>query len=343
MDNNNFQYPHSPDVWERETSDGGFSRGWGMHFQPVEEHWFDIHAHIEEKDAAAAGCCIDKFMLQAEYLNVKRIALILPMIEFPDTAKGSLKIVPHLSCPSRMEQYLSSIGHNPAISWFLHVDHANPDAELIRASADLGICGIKLHNAPIITDAANYEVWLSKEWYRAFGEMEKLGLPVLWHVTQRLTDSPYTGGGRNSYWATGWEKGVRFTNDDLLKVFLKVVGDFPGIRFIAAHQLHIGWDRLEELFSVFGNLYVDTSIGCFIRSHDDLYGPEREYLNKVFINNCDRIIFGTDTILQNNRSTHLIDNIYNGHIRFIRQLRLPHEALQKISHENAEKLIKSKL
>lgn len=38
--------PYSPDVAERETLDGGFSRGLGFFFQPSEEYWFDSHTHL---------------------------------------------------------------------------------------------------------------------------------------------------------------------------------------------------------------------------------------------------------------------------------------------------------
>src|SRR5690606_19857022 len=100
--------------------------------------------------------------------------------------------------------------------------------------------------------------------------LEERGRPVLWHVTQRLSASPYHGGGENSYWSEGWARGVTFTNEDLLGVTLQVMRNHPGLIVQGAHQLHVGFDRLARLFEEYPNLYIDTSCAWYVRWADTL-------------------------------------------------------------------------
>ena len=62
-----------------------------------------------------------------------------------------------------------------------------------------------------------------------------------------------------------------------------VADKYPKINFIGAHQLHIGWERLGELFDKYPNLYTDTSTGCFLNPDDDFYSEDKEYLRNFFI------------------------------------------------------------
>lgn len=330
-------YPHSRDVIERETSDGGFSRGWGRHFIPVEDYWFDIHTHIYEK-IEDVHTAISAHLSSVNGRNVRKLGVI----PFYTVVKGEKctdgDLFTKFMRKKDMLDYLCEIIHTPNASTVLYLHYTNPDTELIKAAADMGISGIKLHNACVIMDGGDHQVYLSKQWDDAFRLIGKLGLPIIWHVTQRLSDSPYTGSGRNSYWKAGWEKGVRYTNEDLLQAFLKVVEIHPDINFIAAHQLHIGWERLTGLFGRYPNLYTDTTVGCFVRKDDEMYETDRSYLRDIFIKYSNRILFSTDTYAKKVTDKDYIDFFYDGHIRFIRQLRLPEEALQKIAHRNTERL-----
>ena len=332
-----YLYPHSRDVIERETSDNGFSKGWGMHFLPTAEYWFDVHTHVYEKKENIREA-IDEHLTRVKDRKVQRLSVI----PIASAAKDGKSIDTDMfSCYMNKKDlscYLEEILGIKCASAILYLHYTNPDIELIETAADMGISGIKLHNAWMIMDGADRQIWLSDEWDKAFQLMGRLKLPVLWHVTQRLTDSPYTEGGRNSYWKEGWEKGVRYTNEDLLQIYLKVVGKYPDVNFISAHQLHIGWERLTELFDQYPNLYTDTTVGCFVRKDDEMYDIDRNYLRDVFIRYSDRILFGTDTFTKRQNEVKYLEDSYDGHIRFIKQLNLPGEALQKISHENAERL-----
>jgi len=76
----------------------------------------------------------------------------------------------------------------------------------MQDAIDNGVVGLKLHNAGIMKGEAGPEIWLSEEWSKVFELVERSGIPILWHVTQRVSYSPYHGGGFNSYWAEGQER-----------------------------------------------------------------------------------------------------------------------------------------
>lgn len=335
-------YPHSPDVYERETSDGGFSKGWGMHFAPSEKYWVDVHTHAKAEDPQDVIAEVGKYLPLLGGSRVKRFVVILPEI-MPEGYEGEGLLGEYFSDLKQMKDFIDVLNKCENISPMVYLNYRNPDPEAIVEAAKAGACGLKLHNASLIVDGADPEIWFSKEWKKVFETVQEHKLPILWHVTQRLTDCPYTGGGRNSYWKYGWEKGVKYTNEDLLQIYLKIVEQYPGINFVSAHQLHIGWDRLTSLFERYKNLYSDTTVGCFVREDYEMYDSDREYLRDIFIRYSDRMLFGTDWLIrktENDRElAHVVDT-YKGHIRFLRQLRLPEEALQNVSHRNAERLFK---
>lgn len=330
-------HPHSPEIAERELSDGGFSKGWGMHFLPAEKYWFDIHTHFKIDKAERLPTVIDGYHARVSAFNVKRFIIIPPILHPGDDGKYK-----HSSGFSVYDenQHFGISYENNNVQWIIYLNYLQPDANFVEQAIKKGMCGLKLHNAPIICDGADKDVWLSKDWGRIFGILEENRIPVLWHITQRMSASPYIGGNSCSYWKEGWERGVKYTNEDLLQVFLKIVEKYPNIDFVAAHQLHLGWDRLSALFDVYGNLYADTSVGCFVRPDDQIYEEDRINLQDIFARYSDRILFATDSLVSDNLCD--IGDGYNGHIRFIKQLRLPYDALQKISHENAERIFLKK-
>src|SRR5450756_1626010 len=76
-------YPHSSDVAERETSDGGFSNGWGMHFKPMEDTIFDVHGHIQLQSFEKADEVLHRHQELVRPLNISRCAVCSPMMVRP--------------------------------------------------------------------------------------------------------------------------------------------------------------------------------------------------------------------------------------------------------------------
>lgn len=331
-------YPHSPDIAERETLDDGFSKGWGMHFPPLEKYWLDVHAHYWLNKQDDIPGLVKKYLRVAQQYNVRRIILMPPIPYLENHGKINYA---SLDDPYELNPHLTHACEDDNLAWMIYLQHTTPDAGFVEKTYNQGACCVKLHNAPLIMDGTDRRVFHSEAWYNTFATIEKLGIPVIWHITQRQSESPYTFGGKNAYWKIGWEKGIAYTNEDLLQDFLELVAKYPGIPFIAAHQLHMGWERLTELFDQFPNLYTDTSCVGFIREDDFMYEDDIRYNRDIFIKYSDRILFGTDIIMnEKNYSESYIRFAYKSHIRFIKQLRLPYDVLQKVSHENAERLFK---
>ena len=238
-----------------------------------------------------------------------------------------------------LEKYLDA--KNDDFSYLLYLSHYNPDVDAIKMGVGKKIAGIKLHNAPLMSENISPDIWLSDKWAEAFKVIEENNLPVLWHVTQRLSASPYTYGGSNSYWKDGYKKGVTFTNQDLLDTFLKIVERYPGINFIAAHQLHMGWPQIAELLDKYPNLYIDTTIGCQLKKEDTLYPHDREYIREYFIRYPDRFLFGTDTFIYADTCKEELEEVKannENHMRFLKDLYLPEDVLFNVSHKNAQRL-----
>lgn len=341
------RYPHAPDVTERETADGGFSKGWGMHFQPAASHIVDMHGHIQFQNLEGAEAVVNRHMQLMQQLNVTRCVACSPVMTRPADERNPQGFsIECLSGIDALRPYFPLARKSGKLSLMLFLYYANPDVELLKQCVAEGACAVKLHNAPIIVDGADPNIWFSEEWAAVFTEIERLGLPVLWHVSQRLTDCPYTGGGRNSYWKDGWKKGVTYTNEDLLQIYLKIVEKYPGVPFISAHQLHLGWERLGALFDAHPNLYADTSIGCWVNEGDRMYEDDASLIRDFFVKHSDRMLFGTDyfiTDLSGDDPIYADEGkaaITKNHIRFIRQLSLPDDVLQKVMHGNAESLLR---
>lgn len=316
-----YDEPHSPCITGRETEDGGFSKGLGLHFQPNEEYWLDCHNHLEEiKTTEEINLIIDQWFSKLDAYRLGKIA-----------GFGM--------DPAAFSAYGEMSREDPRFTWLVRISDENPDPLLFRQAIDHGAVGLKLHNARIIMGKAPHDIWLSDEWMEMFRIAEKHQMPVIWHVTQRMGASPYHGGDELAYWKTGFEQGVKFTNEDLLQVSLEVLRRFPRLKLIGAHQIHIGLERLSSLFDQFENLYIDTSCTFFLRWEDYLYEQDRRIYRDFCHKYQDRILFGSDSALSIGVSDYLVQ-AFLGHIRFIKQLRLEDGPLQKISHLNAERLFK---
>ena len=70
-----------------------------------------------------------------------------------------------------------------------------------------------------------------------------------------------------------------------------------------------------------------------------MYPEDRERWRGFFIANADRLLFGTDTVIDTETaSTELLAYHFRGHTRFLKQLSLPQEVLSKVAYENFERL-----
>lgn len=311
---------HSPFIEERKELDNGFSNGWGFHFLPSEEYWIDCHNHLRK------GSTVEEIKelldIWFSHLDAHRLGKVLLI----SSDANSFEVFNEVS------------KQDSRFGWIFQMTTDNCDVEIFESALCNGALCLKLHNAPIMRGLAQPDIWLSDNWSEVFSIAAEKGVPVLWHVTQRLSYSPYHGGGANSYWSDGYKKGVKFTNEDLLQIMLEVIKSHPGLKVIGAHQLHIGLKRISQFMDMHDSLYIDTSCGFFVRWGDVIYEEDRKILYEFFVKYKDRILFGSDTGL----STELVDEYsiqaFLGHIRFIRQLRLPYEVLQNIAYKNAEQL-----
>lgn len=324
------EYPHSPDVKGRETSDNGFSAGWGLHFQPSEQYWVDCHTHASAKTGYRQA--LDEWF---DWAIAWRLAKMMVMDGHPKTLKGAFADDPF------SYEGLAEIAKEEERIGFLYAPGVDtPDTDPLEHALELGARGLKLWSPSFILEARQPDEFEHPKWEGVFKIVNEKQLPIVWHVTQRVNESPYTGGALNSYWGIGWEKGVKYTNEDLLQSFLRIARPYPGGRFIGAHQLYLGWDRLTQIFDEYPNVYIDTSIGCFVRWGDVMYPEDQKKIRQFFIKYADRILFGTDTGIGKDEHKETCRLGLMGHMLFIRQLRLPYDVLQKVSHQNAERLFR---
>ena len=109
-----------------------------------------------------------------------------------------------------------------------------------------------------------------------------------------------------------------------------------------AHLNFQGIESLSRLLDKHPNLYLDTSIGMFLRQYDILTSDEIQPYREFCIEYADRLMFGTDAF-----AYHPLESKYPEHIRnwwlphyiFITQLRLPQQTLDMISHGTCEKVL----
>ncbi len=321
-DNDEALYPHSPDIAERTRLDGGFSQGWGLHFQPNEAYWLDCHGHLgKDTTQAQLACMLDEWFAA---LDAYRLGRIMVIVKNPEAFQACRDVA----------------ARDARFSWIVRMFHDQPDIDLLRRALDHGARGVKLHNAPLMSGKDRPDIWLSDDWSRIFQLLAQANYPVLWHVTQRVSASPYHGGRANSYWQDGAKNNGVVTNEKLLQVFLQVIRQYPQIPFIGAHQLHVGLERLAGILAENPNLLIDTSCGFVTRWADVLYDHDRDVLRKFFLAHPDRILFGTDASLSAGGTDTWMIQAFLNHARFINQLRLPDAVLQKVAHANAERIFK---
>jgi len=313
-------FPHSPDVHERETADDGFSAGWGFHMAPSVRYWIDSHTHMAESETPR----------------------ILTAVAGWHTFQWAHRLRRHVAVDGTHRNFAAfqaAAETDDRFLWYCRLPWDQPDVTHLKRCKQAGALGLKLHNATLMSGDFPRNIVHSPEWHRVYEAAGRLGMPVLWHVTQRRTDAPYTGGGPDSYWKLGWPKGVSFCNRDLLEDFLEVVAAHPETNFIGAHQLHAGPETLDRIFNVHPNFYTDTSIGCFVADGDRMSEEDIRKWRNFVLPYHDRILFGSDIVLTHeNATSELLRQHFLGHIRWVKQLRLPQDALSNIAHANFERL-----
>ena len=215
------QEPRSPDLDVRETIDNGFSRDWGFHFLPSEEYWFDCHAHLAKvRTAADIRHVLDAWFSILDGYRLERINLFVTDADLFAALRDPVR--------------------NRRFSWFYFPRHDQADLDRIDQAFGHGAAGLKLHNAPIMRGQAGRLVWQSESWQRIFARLNALRKPVLWHVTQRVSRSPYHGGSENAYWSDRPAQAEALKQRSALADFPGLVSRYRDIPFIGAHQLYIG-------------------------------------------------------------------------------------------------------
>ena len=316
--------PHSPYLIMRDTIDDGFSRGWMPHFLVSEDNWINVHIHL-------SGVANEEDLKRAlnEYyskLGAYRLGKVIIL-----TSQDNLFGIFH-----ELSQ------KDPRFGWMYWPRIGAPSVSKVREAVEHGACGIKLHNSPIMSGRVPRDIYMNDEWQAIFAYAESEGIPLLWHVTQRLSYSQYHVGGLNSYWSDGWKRGVNFNNEDLLQDVLQLMRSFPKLKVIGAHQLHVGTDRLNELFKAYENLYIDSSCGMILRYSDEFIEEDRLLLRDFVETWSERITFGTDGNLSPNSNYSNDIELFTRHTRFMLKLGLSDKALQDVAWRTAQHLLNLK-
>lgn len=323
----NIEYPfrknkenYTPDLLRRETEEGGFSSGYGFHFPPCEEFWNDCHNHLDRwKTPGDIYRLLDQWFGELDGYRLGKV-MAIAKDDHDFEILGDVK------------------KHDKRFEWLVYITADKPDVNILKRAIDNNCVGLKLHNNIIMRGLVKPDVWYEKEWDRIFSLAREANLPLLWHVTQRITDSPYHGGAYNSYFGEGRERGVEFGNKLLLDISLDILNKYPGIKLVGAHQLYMGVHSLASLFDRYENLYIDTSCGFYLRWADSMLEEERQIYRDFITSYQDRILFGTDSGLNCGAIDEYLVQSFLCHARFINHLRLPHEVLQKVAHINAERI-----
>ncbi len=318
------EYPVAPypDNIERSEGDGGFSRGFGMTNHAFSFDWFDSHIHLayshfpNRLKGEEIGQVMDSWLRMTGVYQSGRAILMDPYLETMEWAKDDPRVY---------------------VFWWLKWDQTDVLPEIKRRVASGLIQGLKLHTGDL--PGHDYHVMGSETWQAIYDYCGQAGLPIALHLNQHWGDHLYTTGENSkAFWAK-----AGYTNQQLLDYFLKeIAARHPRTRFILTHMNFQGCDALARMFDRYPNIYTDTSIGMFLREFDSLtpseIGPYRDFS----IRYADRLMFGTDAFAyQPGASAYpgYLRNWWLPHQIFVTQLRLPQEALDKITHGTCEHVL----
>lgn len=321
------QFPVAPypDNVERESGDNGFSRGFGDTSHSWSFDWFDSHLHLawSHFPARLEGRQIqevmDNWFRRLAIYHSGRAILHDPYLETMEWARDDPRV---------------------HVFWWLTWDQADSLPEIKRRVEAGLIQGLKLHTGDFRRKAdPDYRVMGTPAWHRIYEYCSGAQLPVLIHVNEHWGDHGYAyGSGAKEFWAR-----AGYTNRELLDFFLEeLIAKYPGVKWILPHMNFQGIESLAAMFEQYPNLYVDTSIGMFIREFDWLSPGEIAPYREFCIRYADRVMFGTDAFayqpLESDYPGH-VHNWWLPHFNFIQQLRLPQETLEKVTHVTCEAVL----
>jgi predicted TIM-barrel fold metal-dependent hydrolase len=226
------------------------------------------------------------------------------------------------------------------VFWWLKWEQSDQLPEIQRRVKEGLVQGLKLHSGDFRKNPnPDYRVMGTPEWHAIYAYCEQAELPIVLHLNQHWGDQRYTyGKGSKEFWA---EAG--YTNQQLLDYFLNEMAvKHPKVKWVLTHMNFQGNESLAHLFDRYPNLYVDTSIGMFLREFDMLSPEEIKPYRDFCMKYADRLMFGTDAF-----AYQPLESAYPGHLRnwwlphqlFMTQLRLPQNTLEKITHGTAEALL----
>jgi len=312
--------PHSPYLLQRDTMDGGFSRDWMPHFQPSEEYWVDMHAHLSGVTGGEGlKQLMDDWFARLDAFRLGKVIVITEQTEM-------------------FNIFGDAVAKDPRFAWMYWPQIDAPSLSLVKEAMKNGACGLKLHNMAIMEGKTPRDIWQNDEWQQIFAYAETAGIPILWHVTQRHSYSPYHGGGLYAYWKNGWAVGVDFTNEDLLQDVLEIMRHYPKLKVIGAHQLHVGPERLQQLLQEYENLYIDSSCGMYLRWADEFIEDDRLVLRDFIEKWSDRIVFGTDADIKPGSIDEYAIQGFLCHARFLLKLGLSDKVLQDVAWRTSNNL-----
>ena len=316
--------PIAPDLIERDTVDGGFSKGYFPHFSPSEELWVDMHIHFRQiSDRNSLNSILDEWFSKLDWTRLGKVVCITEQ-------------------ENMMQIYEEATKTDPRFSWMWWPTIDAPSLQKIREAISHGSCAIKLHNSPIITGRIPRNIYQGDDWQEVFAYAESNDIPLLWHIVNRVNYAAYHGGMLNTWWSEGWKKGIDFTNKDLLEDVLVLLKRFPKLKVIGAHVMHLSIERLDELFQEFENLYIDGSCVMNLRWADDFSDEVRTLLRNFIEKWSERILFGTDSVLFPGAIDEMNIQSYLNHPRFFLKMWLNDDALQNVAWRNAYQLFKLK-
>jgi len=182
---------------------------------------------------------------------------------------------------------------------------------------DFGFKGLKLH--PSFQEFYPHDQKL----YPLYGLMENYRLPILFH--------------------TGYIGIAPFKNYYSMPEYLdQVAGDFPNLTILLSHAGKPWFDDTAVMLRKHANVYVDVSSNMG-RPQDLAYKPMEEFLYKVkiWVGNFDRLLFGSDYPLYDQRDTlsaiyRAADSLNQTYNNFISD-----DDMEKIFYRNSQKLIDS--
>jgi len=318
--------PH-PDNVERWEGDNGFSRGFGMTNHSYSFDWFDSHLHLAYSHfpnrfrGPQIQEVMDRYFRLTGVYHSARAILMDPYLETMEWARSDPRV---------------------HVFWWLTWGQADQLPEIKRRVGEGLIQGLKFHTGDFRRTRGHTHTCMgTKEWHDVYSYCDAMALPVCLHLNQHWGDQRYAyGRGAKEFWAS-----VDYTNHDLLTFFLEdLAARHRQTPWILAHMNFMGNDALANIFDEHPNVYVDTSIGMFLREYDWLTAEEVTPYRDFCLKYADRIMFGTDAF-----AYHPLPTDYPGHIRnwwlphqvFITQLGLPQGVLDTITHGTCEAVLGS--